>query len=143
MNSEPVALVAGPPTARAGHLSSRPVPVPLLGHQGLLTLARKVHAAATDGDPERLNTAACEFADALGAHLRNETFTRAHVAPSEERILRRGQARLWAVAHDLVAEAEGGCPRPHRYCTSRAEDLLTLMTLQAHEEHRVFSHHAA
>lgn len=112
-----------------------------LDHQGLLTLARKVQAAAEDCDCGHLGAAAKDFAEALGAHLRTEAFTTTEITPGEERILRRGQARLWVATSDLLAEADRGCPDSSRYCNSIAGELLALLELQARDERRAFNHH--
>lgn len=122
--------------------ATEPLGVPPLDHQGLLTLARKMQAAATDCDCGHLDAAARDFADALGAHLRTETFIATEVTPGEERILRRGQVRLWTAASDLLAEADRGCPHSSTYRTSRAGELLALLQLQAHDEGRAHNHHA-
>lgn len=119
----------------------QPVRVAPLDHQALLTLARKVYAAAGDCDCGHMGAAAKDFAGALGAHLRHETFTETEITAGQERNLRRGQVRLWSAANDLLTEADRGCPHSPSYCRSKAEELLALLTIQADDERRAFNHH--
>lgn len=113
-----------------------------LGHEALLTLARKVHAAAGDGDAVRLKLAARRLLDALGDHLRDESVDLARLVPAEARILARGQTRLLALADELVTDASRGCPSQPMVCANRAEDLLARLVLQAKDE-RMAWHDAA
>lgn len=105
-----------------------------LDHDGLLTLARKAHAAACDVDVERLTDGLGAFAHALAEHLGYETPMLTRLPPAEARLIRRGQARVSAAAEALLHEAEGGCASPSHRCAARAEELLALLTLQARDE---------
>lgn len=105
-------------------------------HERLLTLARRINAAAGDGDVERLRRAVTEFADALADHLQTERPRMASVTPAEERILRRGQARLWSSTSELLHDARGSCEGRRGACASHAEELLAQLTMQAHDEAR-------
>ena len=116
--------------------SCSPAWTPALDHEALLTLARKVYAAASDGDLDHVKTAAGEFASALFGHLQEEASTMHRLTPAEERILHRGQDRLWSAATELLRNADESCPHPAEYCSGRAEELLALMMLQAHDERR-------
>lgn len=116
---------------------------PILDHEALLTLARKVCAAATDADVGHLTASARELEHALLGHLQHEAVTMRQIPPGDERILNRGQERLWSAVTGLVWDADHGCPHAPGYCASRAEELLALLTLQAHDEHRVFSRRVA
>ncbi len=107
-----------------------------LGHDGLLTLAHKVHAAALDADPERLEVAARRFAEALSSHLRSEAQALARLAPAEARILRRGQARLSASAEAVLEQASEHCAHAAGGCSARTEELLALEVLQSRDERR-------
>ena len=113
-----------------------------LDHDGLLTLARKAHAAAGDADATRLAEDLGTFVHALAHHLDHELPTLSRLAPAEARLVRRGQARVSAAARALLHDAEGGCAGPGRRCTARAEELLALLTLQARDE-RLILHGAA
>ncbi len=114
-----------------------------LGHEALLTLARKVRAAADDTDAHRLEEAARLFALALERHLRAEAVPLSQMVPAQARILRRGQHRIGALAAALVADATGGCSAPHRECRSRADELVALLSLQARDEHLALGRPAA
>jgi len=105
-----------------------------LGHEGLLTLARKVHATTGDRDVQRLAQLAREFTDALAVHLDDEVVAMTHLPPAQARILRRGQQRLSSAAEALVGEAARGCPGPPLTCSGRAEELVALLVLQARDE---------
>jgi hypothetical protein len=105
-----------------------------LDHDGLLTLARKAHAAAGDADTARLTENLGAFVHALARHLDHEVPTLTRLPPAEARLIRRGQARVSAAARALLRDAEGGCPGPGRRCAARAEELLALFTIQARDE---------
>lgn len=113
-----------------------------LDHNGLLTLARKVHAAADDADPARLSEDLGAFVHALAHHLDREAPTLTRLPPPDARLVRRGQARVSAAARALLRDAEGGCAGPGRRCAARAEELLALLTIQTLDE-RVALHGVA
>ncbi len=106
-----------------------------LPHEALLTLARKVHAAADDDDPQRLEQAALHLFDALATHVRDEDVTMGALSPALVRILGRGQERLLSLAAELAAEAAAGCTSTSELCRTRTEELLALLVLQARDEH--------
>ena len=105
-----------------------------LDHDGLLTLARKAHAAAGDADTARLTENIGAFVHALVHHLEDELPTLVRLAPAEARLVRRGQARVSTAARALLRDAAGGCAGPEHRCAARAEELLALLTLQALDE---------
>ena len=113
-----------------------------LGHDGLLSLARKAYVAAGDADTVRRAEDLGTFVHALGHHLDHETPTLSRLPPAEARLVRRGQARVSVVARALLHDAEGGCTGRGRQCAARAEELLALLTLQASDE-RLVLHGAA
>lgn len=114
-----------------------------LSHEALLTLARKVRAAAADTDPERLSQAARRFSIALDRHLQAEAGPLNRMAPAEARLLKKGQERICGLAAALIEEAGRGCPVPHRDCRSRAEELVALLSLQSEDEHHALDRPAA
>ncbi len=114
-----------------------------LGHEALLTLARKVRAAAADTDPERAEVAARHFSAALDRHLQAEAGPLSRVVPAEAHMLKKGQDRICALAADLLADASRGCPVPHRDCCARAGELVALLSLQARDEHHALDRPAA
>lgn len=105
-----------------------------LHHEALLTLVRKIQAAADDGDAQRLEQAAELFLDALTTHVGDEAGAMSKLFPAEERILRRGQVRLLALTTELIREAADGCSESPERCVNRAEEVLALLTLQARDE---------
>lgn len=105
-----------------------------LQHEALLTLARKVQAAADDGDVQRLQQVTAFFLEALTTHLRDEASSVSRLLPAEARILLRGQARLLTLATELIREAADGCSGPPQRCGNHTEELLASLTLQAHDE---------
>ena len=111
--------------------------MPPFDHDGLLTLARKAHAAAGDADVERLTEGLGAFVHALNAHLSREVPLLTHVPPAEARLLRRGQARVSATARALLHDA-ATCAGPSGRCAARAEELLAVLTLQARDERLAF-----
>lgn len=109
-----------------------------LGHEPLLTLARKLQAAVTDRDPTRLEEAARRFSIALDHHLRAEARQLNRMVPAQARILKRGQDRISALALSLVDEARRGSPALSGDGRARAGELVALLSVQARDEH----HHA-
>ncbi|MDA8357808.1 MAG: hypothetical protein M0Z95_16310 [Actinomycetota bacterium] len=105
-----------------------------LEHDGLLTLARRVHAAARDADTVRLIEDLGAFVHALAHHLDREVSTLTRLSPADARLVRRGQARVSAAARELLRDADGGCTGPGRRCAARAEELLALLTIQTLDE---------
>lgn len=124
---------------------SRPIdgPVAPLGHEALLTLARKVRAAAADTDPERLQRSARRFSFALDRHLRAEAAPLSRAVPAAARRLIEGQERISDLAAALVEFAEGSGPVPRRDSTALAEELVAFLSLQARDEHHALDRSAA
>ncbi len=108
--------------------------MPVLDHEGLLTLARKAFAAAIDADTERVVENLAVLTRSLPQHLDAETPTLTRLAPAEARLLRRGQARVSAAVRALDREAVAGCGGPPGRCAAQAEELVALLTLQARDE---------
>ena len=105
-----------------------------LDHEGLLTLARKVHGAASDADAARVTEDLGTFVHALARHLEREVPTLTSLPPAEARLVRRGQARVSAAAGALLRDAEDGCAGTGYRCGARAEELLAFLTLQTLDE---------
>lgn len=133
--------MASDPGFRRSHRIAGPAAP--LGHEELLTLARKVRAAADDSDPERLTQAARRFSTALDRHLRDEALPLSRMLPADARLLKKGQGRICALAASLLEDASKGCPVPNRACRARADELLALLSLQARDEHLALDQPAA
>lgn len=114
-----------------------------LRHEALLTLARKVQAAAEDGDIHRLEQAASYLLDELAPHVLDERTALVTLAPSEERMLARGQAHLVSDAAALVEATTTGCAGQTKQCVNRVQELLTRLYLQARDERLAFHDPAA
>ena len=114
-----------------------------LRHEALLTLARKVQAAAEDGDIHRLEHAASYLLDELALHVLDERTALVALAPNEERMLARGQAHLVSDAAALAEAISTGCAGQTEQCVDRAEDLVARLYLQAHDERLAFCDPAA
>lgn len=106
-------------------------------HDELLTLARKLHAAATDGARDRVEAASLKLYDALVAHLGAEQPDLRRLPPPELRLLARGQRRLVDELAELAARAHMGGPC---HCTTGAEELLARLSLQAADERLALVH---
>ena len=104
-----------------------------LTHEELLTLARKVQAAAHDDDSHRLTYARVRLAGALTAHLEAEHEALARVPEPQREVLARGRQRL---VHLLTELATPGRGEPRRDRSHIADDLLHALGLQAADEHR-------
>ena len=106
-------------------------------HEELLTLARKLRAAAADGDPDRVEAASLKLYDALLAHLDAEQPELRRLPPPELRVLARGQRRLLDELAELAARAHmtGPC-----HCASRAAGLNARLSLQATDERLALAH---
>jgi hypothetical protein len=109
-----------------------------LRHEALLTLARKVHAAALDGDIEHLERTAAYLREALVDHLKGERRFLLRVPPGTARDLARGQARLLSDVSALLNAAVTGCGDERDRCAARAEEVIARLYLQARDE-RVIS----
>jgi hypothetical protein len=106
-------------------------------HEELLTLARKVQAAAEDGDRDRLEGASLKLYDALLAHVGAERPDLRRLPPPELRVLARGQRRVLDELAELASRAHmiGAC-----HCATRAADLVARLFLQAADERRALTH---
>jgi hypothetical protein len=114
-----------------------------LKHAELLTLARKVHAAALDRDPRRLERAARRFAAALAEHLQEEAVSLNHLSPPQARMVDRGQKRIQVRVQALIEDASTHCTSGGGRCSINAEELLALVVLQARDERRLLGDPAA
>lgn len=108
-----------------------------LNHAELLTLVRKVHAAAVDRDPRRLEQAARRFAAALAEHLEEEAASLHYLSPPQARIVNRGQRRIETKVQALIEDASTHCTSGGRRCSINTEELLALVVLQARDEQRL------
>ncbi len=108
---------------------------PALPHDALLTLARKIEAAAPDGDRVRLEHAARRLLDELVHHVTAERGALLHVPPAEHRLLARGQQRIVDLIVDLARATT--TPEPCA-CDDVADLVYSLLTLQADDERRTF-----
>jgi len=106
---------------------------PPLDHEGLLTLARKLEGAVSDGDRDRLATAAQRLSEALVDHVGAERPALLQLPADESLLLLRGQQRVMDLVVDLTHAAEN--PGPCR-CPDVARQLLAQLTLQAGDERR-------
>lgn len=104
-----------------------------LTHEDLLTLARKVEAAAHDGDRERLETATLHLFEGLVTHVGAERASLLALAPAESRLLERGQQRVVELLVELAADVQ--MPGPCR-CEAVAQELLARLSLLAADEPR-------
>lgn len=104
-----------------------------LGHEQLLTLARKTEAAARDGDRHRLEAAALRLFYALVDHVRAEAPALVAMPAGGTHDLLRGQQRVLDLLVDLAAAAQAvdGICR----CDDLARQLVAQLTVQASEEH--------
>ena len=114
-----------------------------LRHEGLLTLARKVQAAAEDGDIRRLEQAASYLLDELTIHVLDERTALVALTPNKERMLARGQARLVSDAAALAEGISACCAGQTEQCVDRAEELVARLYLQARDERFAFYDPAA
>lgn len=105
-------------------------------HEELLTLARKLRAAAADGDPDRVEAASLKLYDALLAHLGTEQPELRRLPPPELRVLARGQRRLLDELAELAARAHMSGPCR---CATRAAELNARLFLQATDERLAFA----
>lgn len=108
-----------------------------LDHDRLLSLARRAHAAARDAETSRPVQELDILVHALIHHLDHERPALNRLPPAEARLLRRGQERLSAAARSLLLDAAEGCTGRRAACPTRVEELLALLTLQAHDERRM------
>lgn len=106
----------------------------VLGHEELLTLSRKVAAAASDGDQSRVAVGARRLADALNEHLDAERHALLTAPVAQRPALRAGQDRLRELLDDIVGSSHDTL-LPCRCVELANNHLLAELTLQAHHEH--------
>jgi hypothetical protein len=104
-----------------------------LCHEALLTLARKLEAAASDGDRDRVETTARRLLGALIDHIRAEKADLALLDPDQERELARGQQR---VVDHLVPLAVDVQNADLSHWDGLARRLVAELSLQATDERR-------
>ncbi len=109
-------------------------------HDELLTLARKMEAAAADGDQSRLEAATVKLFDALREHIGAERPDLRRLPPPEARHLAEGQRR---VLDELAALTAGGSSPGLCDCAARAADVVAGLYLQAADEYRALGHLAS
>ncbi len=105
--------------------------LPAHTHAELMTLVRKVEAAAADGDSDRLEAASLKLYDALLAHIGAEHPDLVHLPPPDVRLLAKGQRRVLDDLAELAARAHMGGPCT---CADRAAELVARLYLQASDE---------
>jgi hypothetical protein len=102
---------------------------PPLCHEALLTLARKLEAAASDGDRDRVAEAARRLLDALVDHIRAEQ-PELVALPADERVeLAHGQQQLVDHLVGLAVDA-----RHEGSSVDAAQRLIAELTVQADHE---------
>ena len=107
---------------------------PPLGHEALLTLARKAEAAARDGDNDRLEASVLRLLETLGDHVDAERSALLDLSPAQTQLLLRGQQNITGLLIDLAVAAQA--PGPCR-CDDIAQRLLAELTLQAEGERAI------
>lgn len=112
---------------------------PPLDHEALLTLALKVHAAASDSDVARMGRATRDLSVALDRHLHSEAPDLLHLAPGDARVLRRGQSRVHQLTSLLDTAARAGCRGRGGDCAVVAAELIAVLDLQARHEHHAWN----
>ena len=105
-----------------------------LCHEALLTLARKLEAAASDQDRDRVETAARRLLDALIDHIRAEQAAMAVLSPEASREIATGQHRL---IDDLLELAVDVHDEDLWRCDGLSQQLIAELTVQAEDERRV------
>ncbi len=136
VNTTSIDFGLGPPTippepsAGASHSTDdRP-----LDHEALLTLARKVEAAARDDDHERLTVAVQRLSDALVDHLSAERPQLARLPPGPGHLLEDGQERILELLADIArVVAQSPTPDP-RYGVNLVRQVSAELSLQAEHE---------
>ena len=104
-----------------------------LTHEQLLTLARKVQAAAHDGELVRLEFSRLRLVEELAAHFEAEHEALSRLPEPQGAVLAQGQRRLVDLLGRLARPAKGQ-PLPH--WSHAADELLDCLGRQAGDEHR-------
>lgn len=109
-------------------------------HAALLTRARKVAAAAADGDRQRLQREAGALLHAFAVHVADEQAEILRVGRRLATVLLRGQRRLH---RDIIALAVESEAPDIRRCERMAAQIEAVLSVQAAREHRILSGLAA
>lgn len=110
---------------------------PSRSHEELLTLARKVEAAATDHDRGRVEASSLRLFEALVDHIGVERSEFLRIPPGESRLLARGQQRVINRLIDVALAAQS--PGPCR-CADGAAGLVAELAVQAADERLALAH---
>lgn len=105
-----------------------------LGHEALLTLARKLEAAASDQDRDRVEAAARRLLDALTDHVRAERSAVEALSPDASRQVATGQEHL---IDDLLELAVDAHDEDLWRCDGLAQQLIAELAAQAEDERRI------
>lgn len=123
----------GPRLGRGLVVSPSAVGVAALSHDLVLSLAREACRAASEGDPGRLTETLGALLAALELHLRAEAPLLTRLTPPEERMLRRGQARVLRSVGELL-DASDSCGGSSQECSALLGELRALLGLQTDDE---------
>jgi len=104
-----------------------------LCHEALLTLARKLAGAASDGDRDRVETAARRLLAALIDHIRAEKADMALLECDRARDLASGQQRIVDHLVPLAVDVQNA---DLSGCDGLARQLVAELSLQADDERR-------
>lgn len=123
---------AGPDVRTAGS-------VPVRDHEALLTMARRVRAAAQDRDWERFSAEARRFRAVLEAHIESEAHDLSRLPDPERHRLEVGQDELLGLAAGLV-----GLPGelPGTSLSVPASRLVASLAYQREQERRALANAA-
>jgi hypothetical protein len=108
-------------------------------HAALLALADHLTGVAGGGQPVEVEAAVFQILERFERHADREASAFVHVAPSVDRRLRRGQARVVEAFLDLLTAVTTGSASPGPAIREQVRLCVDRLRLQVSDEQAAFS----
>lgn len=108
-------------------------------HAALLALADHLTGVAGGGEPVEVEAAVFQILERFERHADREASELVHVAPSVDRRLRRGQARVVEQFLDLLTAVTTGGAASSSSIRTQVREAVDRLRLQVSDEQAAFS----